>query len=822
MARSVENHDWYTGGVSAPFSSGSAKALMKRLDGLQEDLRWASSRNRLLAERVEGAACAYRESAAIEALRSVPVEELNRNGGHFRVKALRDAGFLTVADVHTSSEYALLSAWGIGEDSAREIKHTAAQLMQQAAETTRIRLNADARTPEATEVVIATYAFMASSGPSGRCDQLLHYKEGEIKRARETVTTGLGTLRWAFSSRAKKDEVRRTYDWLVHIVNRELEPTARQQIDELRAAENVTAEAAWADFERRPTEYNGVLEKIVPGMFGSDDGLFGLSQELAHEVEAVDLCTDGLICSLRRYQEWGVRYILRQRRVLLGDEMGLGKTVQAIAAMVSLRNAGAMHFLVVCPAGIIVNWCKEIERHSDLRAVKVHGISKEATFFYWLESGGVAVTSYEATARLTLPAGFRYSLAVIDEAHYVKNPEAKRTKNVIRLCQQADFLLFMTGTALENRVDEMIALIDILQPDVAKQAEKISFMAGAAQFRDEVAPVYYRRKREDVLAELPELIENREWCTMGPEEEQAYEQAILSGNFMSARRVSWNVEHMEDSSKARRLLEIIAEAKADGRKVIVFTFFLGTAKKIQEMLGDACVGVIKGSVPPARRLEMIEDFDEAPDGSVLVSQIMAGGTGLNIQAASVVVICEPQYKPSTENQAISRAYRMGQARNVMVFRLLCEGSVDECMTELLDTKQRIFDAFADESSAADADADEVFSISEGEFAKIMESEAERIKNKMDGAAVETDELAEKGPEEDSVDAEIDPGDTVVTEKELDEGDIEVEAMESTETAHEQSVLVHSAYQFCGACGQPLFEGARFCAFCGTPLPNQHL
>ena len=104
---------------------------------------------------------------------------------------------------------------------------------------------------------------------------------------------------------------------------------------------------------------------------------------------------------------------------------------------------------------------------------------------------------------------------------------------------------------------------------------------------------------------------------------------------------------------------------------------------------------------PNRRQEIIDDFDNAPAGKVLISQIIAGGTGLNIQSASVVIFCEPQLKPSIENQAIARAYRMGQARNVLVYRLLCENTIDERITEMLAEKQAIFNAFADKSVAAD-------------------------------------------------------------------------------------------------------------------------
>ena len=148
------------------------------------------------------------------------------------------------------------------------------------------------------------------------------------------------------------------------------------------------------------------------------------------------------------------------------------------------------------------------------------------------------------------------------------------------------------------------------------------------------------------------------------------------------------------------------------------------------MLGEKCAGVINGSVPPAKRQEIIEEFYSAPAGSVLIAQIQSGGTGLNIQSASVVIICEPQFKPSIENQAISRAYRMGQARNVLVHRLLCENSVDEKMTKLLQEKQRLFDAFADKSTAAAAEKES--SINSESFGKIVESEIERIKKESNG------------------------------------------------------------------------------------------
>ena len=148
-------------------------------------------------------------------------------------------------------------------------------------------------------------------------------------------------------------------------------------------------------------------------------------------------------------------------------------------------------------------------------------------------------------------------------------------------------------------------------------------------------------------------------------------------------------------------------------------------RKVGTLLGDRCYGPINGSVSPQRRQEIIDEFDKAPAGSVLAAQIQAGGTGLNIQSASVVIICEPQFKPSIENQAISRAYRMGQTRNVLVYRLLCDDTVDEKITDLLESKQEIFDGFADQSVVAGESAE----LDEKTFGSIMQEETARISEK---------------------------------------------------------------------------------------------
>ena len=137
----------------------------------------------------------------------------------------------------------------------------------------------------------------------------------------------------------------------------------------------------------------------------------------------------------------------------------------------------------------------------------------------------------------------------------------------------------MTGTALENKVDEMINLIKLLQPSIAMQISGMKELSSAPQFKETVAPVYYRRRREDVLTELPELSEIKEWCQLSDSEERRYEETIFRKNYNAIRRVSWNVPDLKDSGKAKRLLEIIEEAKSEGRKVLVFSFYLDTIRK---------------------------------------------------------------------------------------------------------------------------------------------------------------------------------------------------------------------------------------------------
>ena len=664
---------------------------------------------------------------ALQILRSVPVEEVNREKAGFRVKTLRDAGLTTMADIYSSSSYQLSSLHGISEHAAFSMKRIAKQFLEEAQEGVKIKLSADDRSKQATELVKAIYVYRLKNASRDELGNIIQGRQGALAHAKNSLDSVGNGLPWLFYSSDQRADVREAFTEVKTSVDGEY-AQAINRLTSILLTDKVAASAdtVWSDFQEHNIEYISVLEDIVPGALGNDDSLYGLPEDLAREIQEEVLFPDGLLCTLRRYQEWGVKYILHQKKVLLGDEMGLGKTVQAIATMVSLRNTGATHFVVICPASVITNWCREVVKHSKLRVTKIHGAGRAQALKSWTKTGGVAVTTFETTAYIKDESIEKIDLLIVDEAHYIKNPEARRSINVKRLCAKSERLLFMTGTALENKVEEMVSLIDILQPSIATSVQSMTFMPSAPQFRNRVAPVYYRRKREDVLTELPELIETKEWCTLNPGEKEIYEQNVLSKNYAASRRLSWDSDDLKKSCKATRLLEIIEEAKSEDRKVLVFSFFLDTIRNISGLLGTRCYGPINGSVPPPRRQEIIDAFDKAPAGSVLLAQIQSGGTGLNIQSASVVVICEPQFKPSIENQAISRAYRMGQARNVLVYRLLCTNTIDEKITELLEYKQEIFDAFADKSVAAEQNELHNIEVDEKKFGQLIQEEINRI------------------------------------------------------------------------------------------------
>ena len=501
------------------------------------------------------------------------------------------------------------------------------------------------------------------------------------------------------------------------------------------------AAAAREDFEKNSAAFYALLEKLTGTQTRQEMVYSSIPAQLAAKIEDHPLDLSSFKGNLRAYQDFGARYILEQKKVLLGDEMGLGKTIQAIAAMAHLYTENPRsRFLIVCPASVLINWCREIGKFSHVTPYLLHGGHKKETFAAWKEKGGAAVTNYENMDWVAKEINERMhlDLLVIDEAHYIKNPRALRTKRIRTLEDESERILLMTGTPLENHVDEMCELIGFVKPELAGEIRRFAGLRQVPAFREMLASAYLRRRREDVLEELPPLTIENEWCAMTQQDREAYAPTVMDRSFVSMRRVSFLQEDPHTSSKALRLKELCEQACSEGRKVVIYSWFRETIRRVVEILGEGrttpagnagsteseksdfaadgleqkkktgaedaniLVGEITGSTPIEERQAVIDRFSEAAGGSILVCQVQAGGTGLNIQAASVVIFCEPQIKLSLTRQALSRVYRMGQVRSVLVFHLLCEDTVDEAVMRILDAKQMEFDLFAEESVLADA------------------------------------------------------------------------------------------------------------------------
>ena len=657
-------------------------------------------------------------------LGDIEIDEINRGDLSVRVSALKKAGYTNYLKIHkTLNASKLAKINGISEVVAYKIKSIVYDAEKKIRESVVPRISVDNKNKYTENLLKAVYTHIKLQPHIEKAKELYNLNHVKIQTLTKEIEPLTSKIKWIFTSRQAKIEAKNSYFKLKEIEQENFFVDVGFIVDSINHITNTKTSEMWADFKENSANYYSVLEQLQGVDYSEVANKNGLSSNLVESINALVPDFTGLNCTLRSYQEFGTKYVLHQGYALLGDEMGLGKTVQAIASMVAIRNYGENRFLVVCPASVLINWCREIIRFSDLKVFKLHGDNRDEILQDWITYGGVGVTTYETLDKLDLTNVFNISLLIADEAHYVKNPKANRTINLINACDKAERVLFMTGTALENKVDEMCYLISLLDKNIAIEVESMKHLVAAPLFREKIAPVYLRRTRQDVLQELPELTISEEWCEMNEEEKQKYYSSTMSENFMAMRQVSWDVDVLK-SSKAQRLKEIYEQAKEDKRKVIVFSYFLNTINQVKNLLGPVCFGPINGSVLPADRQKIIDEFSKAEDGSVLLAQIQAGGTGVNIQAASCVIICEPQLKPSTENQAISRTYRMGQTRNVLVYKLMCEESVDERIDEILENKSTIFAHFADLSHIGKQSIEIDAKLSKN----IVKEEVERLKN----------------------------------------------------------------------------------------------
>jgi superfamily II DNA or RNA helicase len=727
-----------------PPGSAAARSLLRRAAQLSGVIAAAAAAP---GERRADAQRTYQwlqAQAARDELASMPLDRIKEvTHGRLMLAALEKAGFRTVGSVLTAGVSALDTVPGVGPQTAAQVVAAARQIETALAGTVTARIDPDRRTIPQAQLLAALRAYERAQ------DKLPPHApdpaplRAELDDALAQARPGGSRLRMLLAGPRRRQEVRAGLARLAAALRSPAAADAEARLGPGSAPAPPGTVELWQDYLARPVAYNGLLDDVA-GLGPDEESAQGfLPADVAERVHAQPLDLSLVNASLRGYQAFGARFALAQQRVIIGDEMGLGKTVQALAAMAHLaatqeasgqaasEQAEPARFLVVCPASVLVNWIREIGTHTDLAAYRLHGDDRAEATRAWLASGGVAVTTFEGLRAMPAPSGRTpagpagpgaLTMLTVDEAHYAKNPRTLRSKAVRGWAQSTRRVLFLTGTPMENRVEEFRALVAHLRPELAATVSDADGMLGGTVFRRAVAPVYLRRNQDDVLNELPPRLETSDWVPLDGPALAAYRDAVAAGSMMGMRRAAFTVGEETAGqgeggtpdwpAKLDRLADIVAEATEDGRKVVIFSFFRGVLATIMTALGDSAlgdgaIGPVTGDVPPPDRQALVDEFTARPGPAVLVCQIQAGGVGLNIQAASVVVLCEPQWNPAIEEQAIARAHRMGQVRRVDVHRLLAEHTVDQQMLELTAAKRAEFDEYARRSDLAESIPDAI-------------------------------------------------------------------------------------------------------------------
>ena len=652
----------------------------------------------------------------VEEVQQIPIKDLSKSFTRLPIQALEANHITTMYDLLKYNRRQLEALDGIGDETADKLMLALHRSTAAIKNQIHYRIDLEHLTDRDKEILQEIYFYLHTKENYAKLNVIYQETERGIQEAYDNSELIQNFFGWIFSSRKKKHIFLKAVEDVKYFNQSSYAETIMQFYDNCTALKNVDFETILRDYKEHAIQYYTVIEKFADIEI-KDDVDEDIDVSLLKQIQATPLLLESFHTELRHYQEFGTKYILHQKRVLLGDEMGLGKTIQAIAAMNHLHHKGHRYFLVICPAGLLLNWKREIEKLTDMQAYMLHGIGI-SDFEIWKSDGGIAIINYEGLDKIIFEKDFSLDMVVVDEAHFVKNKEAQRTRNTVRMIEQAEYALYMTGTAIENNVDEMCYLIECLNPSIASEVKNMKYLAKADLFRKKIAPVYLRRKRADVLMELPELTIHDEWCMMNEEEIISYRKAVESGNFMAMRRVSWG---SLNSTKAERMVELCLQALGEGRKVVIFSYFLETLSFVTDLLLGKSLPVISGKLSLEKRQEILRQFDE-PVAQVLPIQINVGGIGLNIQTAEIVILCEPQLKPSDEMQAISRVYRMGQINHVFVYRLLSADTIDEVLVKRLHEKQNIFNQFADESEISD----QLEQLKEDDIQTLIQSERKKL------------------------------------------------------------------------------------------------
>ncbi|MCC6663022.1 MAG: DEAD/DEAH box helicase [Polyangiaceae bacterium] len=444
--------------------------------------------------------------------------------------------------------------------------------------------------------------------------------------------------------------------------------------------------------------------------------------------------------TLRPYQQRGVRWLHWVSRLGLGaclaDDMGLGKTVQILALLLLLRaerDGPKQPSLLVAPASLLANWVAEAERFApSLRLLVAHGSARPAAELAALSAESLhdvdlVITSYGSLERIPWLGTTAWRLAILDEAQAIKNPGARQTRAAKQLKAQSRIAL--TGTPVENRLGDLWSLFDFTHPGLLGSAKEFGrYAKGLAAapgnpygpLRDLTRPFILRRLKTDrtVIADLPDKTEVDAFCQLTKKQAALYQQAVteLSEALESAEgiqrrgvvlaslmRLKQICNHpsqwlgdggfSEDDSGKWARLRLIAEVIADKQeKLLVFTQFQQIAAPLAAFLGSVFGRpglVLHGGTAVRQRKALVEQFQGDESVPFFVLSLKAGGSGLNLTAASQVVHFDRWWNPAVENQATDRAFRIGQKKNVLVHKFVCRGTVEEKIAALIESKKQL-------------------------------------------------------------------------------------------------------------------------------------
>jgi len=447
--------------------------------------------------------------------------------------------------------------------------------------------------------------------------------------------------------------------------------------------------------------------------------------------------------ALRPYQQVGVRWLYLLTKLGLGaclaDDMGLGKTIQVLSLLLVLKEQTLKKqekdqpSLLIAPASLLSNWAAELERFApSLRVVVAHTseLSNEALKNISADSLAnvdVVIASYGSLLRLPWLTETRWRLAVLDEAQAIKNPNAKQTRSAKRL--KADSRFALTGTPVENRLGDLWSLFDFINPGLLGSAKDFTQytkrLADRAHnpygpLRELVRPYILRRLKTDksVISDLPDKTEVKAFCQLSRKQAALYQQAVdelakqldmaegirrkgLILTFLMRFKQICNHPSQwvgdgawaeSDSGKWARLRDIAEVIAARQEKVLIFTQFREVTAPLAAFLGSIFGRpglVLHGETPVKSRKDLVRRFQEDESVGFFVLSLKAGGTGLNLTAASHVVHFDRWWNPAVENQATDRAYRIGQKKNVLVHKFVCQGTVEEKIDAMIESKRQI-------------------------------------------------------------------------------------------------------------------------------------